>query len=218
VILSENSSLHREMEQVFGGGSRPVSIRALGRGAFPAITIGNKPDAIEVWALAPGIDPSKLEISIDRGRQAATHRRKRERVSEKMKEDIADRELQRDVLDELKCDPGVNVAHIGVSAKKGMAMYRRTGRSTRPKIGQARLRRHGSGQRARGQAAVGRQPAHRRLVCDFFHRRGPGPSRVVVMILTLRQRRGPVSLSSDPRVVPEIPLSVLRASTFVRFT
>jgi HSP20 family protein len=65
-ILGEFERLQREMEQVFGGG-RPVSIRALGRGAFPAITIGNRPDAIEVWALAPGIDRSKLEISIDRG-------------------------------------------------------------------------------------------------------------------------------------------------------
>jgi HSP20 family protein len=64
-ILGEFERLQREMEQAFGG--RPVSIRALGRGAFPAITIGNRPDAIEVWALAPGIDPSKLEISIDRG-------------------------------------------------------------------------------------------------------------------------------------------------------
>lgn len=63
-ILGE---LQREMEQVFGGMSRPVSIRALGHGAFPAITIGNRPDAIEVWALAPGIDPSKLEVCIDRG-------------------------------------------------------------------------------------------------------------------------------------------------------
>jgi osmotically-inducible protein OsmY len=33
---------------------------------------------------------------------------------------IADSELQRDVLDELKCDPGVNVARVGVSAKKGI--------------------------------------------------------------------------------------------------
>jgi osmotically-inducible protein OsmY len=33
---------------------------------------------------------------------------------------IADSELQRDVLDELKCDLGVNVAHVGVSAKKGI--------------------------------------------------------------------------------------------------
>jgi osmotically-inducible protein OsmY len=49
-------------------------------------------------------------------------------MSEKMKEDIADSELQRiadselqrDVLDELKCDPGVNVAHVGVSAKNGI--------------------------------------------------------------------------------------------------
>jgi HSP20 family protein len=59
--------LQHEMEQAFGGVGRPVSIRALGRGAFPAITIANRPDAIEVWALAPGIDPSKLEVSIDRG-------------------------------------------------------------------------------------------------------------------------------------------------------
>jgi HSP20 family protein len=66
-VLGEFERLQREMEQVFGGVGRPVSIRALGRGAFPAITIGNRPDAIEVWALAPGIDPSKLEISIDRG-------------------------------------------------------------------------------------------------------------------------------------------------------
>ncbi|MGH9894368.1 MAG: Hsp20/alpha crystallin family protein, partial [bacterium] len=29
--------------------------------------IGNRPDAIEVWALAPGIDPSNLEVSVDRG-------------------------------------------------------------------------------------------------------------------------------------------------------
>jgi osmotically-inducible protein OsmY len=41
-------------------------------------------------------------------------------MSEKMKEVIADSELQRDVLDELKCDPGVNVAHVGVSAKNGI--------------------------------------------------------------------------------------------------
>ena len=66
-VLGEFERMQREMEQVFGGVGRPVSIRALGRGAFPAITIGNRPDAIEVWALAPGIDPSKLEISIDRG-------------------------------------------------------------------------------------------------------------------------------------------------------
>ena len=50
--------MQREMEQVFGGVGRPVSIRAVG---------GSRPDAIEIWALAPGIDPSKLQGCIDRG-------------------------------------------------------------------------------------------------------------------------------------------------------
>lgn len=41
-------------------------------------------------------------------------------MSAKMKESITDSELQRDVLEELKWDPGVNAAHIGVSAKNGV--------------------------------------------------------------------------------------------------
>ena len=45
-ILGEFERLQREMEQVFGGVGRPVSIHALGRGAFPAITIGNRPDPL----------------------------------------------------------------------------------------------------------------------------------------------------------------------------
>jgi osmotically-inducible protein OsmY len=40
------------------------------------------------------------------------------------KESISDSELQRDVLDELKWDPGVNAAHIGVSAKNGVVTAR----------------------------------------------------------------------------------------------
>jgi osmotically-inducible protein OsmY len=39
-----------------------------------------------------------------------------------MKEGITDSELQRDVLDELKRDPGVNAAHIGVGAKNGVVI------------------------------------------------------------------------------------------------
>ncbi len=41
-------------------------------------------------------------------------------MSAVMKESITDSELQRDVLDELKWDPGVNAAHIGVSVKNGI--------------------------------------------------------------------------------------------------
>lgn len=37
-----------------------------------------------------------------------------------MTENMTDSELQRDVLDELKWEPSVNVAHIGVSVKNGV--------------------------------------------------------------------------------------------------
>ena len=37
-----------------------------------------------------------------------------------MKENMTDSELQRDVLEELKWEPSVNAAHIGVSVKNGV--------------------------------------------------------------------------------------------------
>lgn len=45
----------------------PSSIRATTRGAFPAINIGTTGTSIEVYAFAPGLDPSKIDVSVDRG-------------------------------------------------------------------------------------------------------------------------------------------------------
>ena len=56
--------LHRELEQFSG---LPTSIRAVGRGMFPAINVGHTSNAIEVYAFIPGVDPAKLEVSVDRG-------------------------------------------------------------------------------------------------------------------------------------------------------
>ena len=35
--------------------------------AFPVLNVGTTPDAIEVMALAPGLDPAAIQLSIDRG-------------------------------------------------------------------------------------------------------------------------------------------------------
>ena len=43
------------------------NIRALAGRAFPALNIGSTPDAVEVIAFAPGIDPKALQITIDKG-------------------------------------------------------------------------------------------------------------------------------------------------------
>ena len=42
-------------------------IRAVGRGAFPAVNVGSTNDAVEVIAFAPGIDPKEIEITVERG-------------------------------------------------------------------------------------------------------------------------------------------------------
>lgn len=34
---------------------------------FPAINVGTTPEAVEVMALAPGVDPNGLQITVDRG-------------------------------------------------------------------------------------------------------------------------------------------------------
>ena len=43
------------------------NIRALAGGAFPAVNMGSTPDAVEVIAFVPGVDPKALQITIDKG-------------------------------------------------------------------------------------------------------------------------------------------------------
>ncbi len=66
-LFGDFDRLQREVDSLFGAAGLPTSIRATGRGAFPAVNIGSTEDSVEVIALAPGIDPSKLELSIDKG-------------------------------------------------------------------------------------------------------------------------------------------------------
>jgi HSP20 family protein len=66
-VIAEFDRLQRDMEQMFRGHGMPSGIRAVARGAFPAISTGSTPKSVEVYAFAPGIDPAKLEVNVDRG-------------------------------------------------------------------------------------------------------------------------------------------------------
>lgn len=65
-LLAEFDGLHRQLEQLFGLRGVPSSIRAAARGAFPAVNMGTTEDAVEIYAFAPGLDPAKIEVSVDR--------------------------------------------------------------------------------------------------------------------------------------------------------
>lgn len=65
-IFAELGRLQQGVEQAL----RPAAsqnIRAVQRRTFPLINVGSTADALEVLALTPGIEPSTLQITVDKG-------------------------------------------------------------------------------------------------------------------------------------------------------
>jgi HSP20 family protein len=54
------------LDQVFPAAGTS-SIRSMACSNFPVLNVGTTPTSVEVQALAPGLDPAKLEITVDRG-------------------------------------------------------------------------------------------------------------------------------------------------------
>jgi HSP20 family protein len=65
-MFPELQRLQSVLDQVFRPSGRS-SIRALTGATFPVINVGTTADAIEVMALAPGLDPAGLQLTVDRG-------------------------------------------------------------------------------------------------------------------------------------------------------
>jgi len=63
-IFSDLGRLQRELQQAFDTGP---SIRGFGRSGFPALNVGGTPQAVELYAFAPGLDPDKIELNLERG-------------------------------------------------------------------------------------------------------------------------------------------------------
>lgn len=66
-LSAEFERLRREMDSLFQATGFAPSIRSGAPGTFPALNIGTTPTSVEVHAYAPGIDPSKIELTLDRG-------------------------------------------------------------------------------------------------------------------------------------------------------
>jgi len=66
-MFADFEALQRQVEQMLGNRGWPSSIRAAQRGAFPPVNMGVTQEAVEIYAFAPGIDPAKLEVNVDRG-------------------------------------------------------------------------------------------------------------------------------------------------------
>jgi HSP20 family protein len=65
-LFAELNRFQNFMDQMFGPGE-PSSIRSPSGAAFPVLNVGATPEAVEVQALAPGLDPQSIELTVDRG-------------------------------------------------------------------------------------------------------------------------------------------------------
>ncbi len=56
----------RDMEELFDLSLPINNIRGTVRGAFPAINVYEEPDAVWVAVFAPGMDPSEMDVTIEK--------------------------------------------------------------------------------------------------------------------------------------------------------
>ncbi len=63
-LFAEVDRLQRELQQSFDTVS--PSIRGFARG-YPALNVGSTPKSVEVYAFAPGMDPARIEVNLERG-------------------------------------------------------------------------------------------------------------------------------------------------------
>ena len=67
-LLDEFWRLHQEMDEMLGDGlSSAGGIRSAPRRTFPAVNVIQTPAEVQVYLFAPGVDPKKLDVSVQRG-------------------------------------------------------------------------------------------------------------------------------------------------------
>ena len=64
-LFAELNHMQSLLAQAFP--SAGSSIRSMAGTGFPVINVGTTPASVEIQAMAPGLDPAKLEITVDRG-------------------------------------------------------------------------------------------------------------------------------------------------------
>ena len=63
-ISAELERVQREVQRLFG---QVPSIRGIGRSGYPALNVGGTSDSMDIYAFAPGLDPARIEVNVERG-------------------------------------------------------------------------------------------------------------------------------------------------------
>lgn len=63
-LFNDLERVSREWDRWFEPWGRPGSIRAAMRGTFPLVNVGSDAEAVHLYALVPGVEPAKIEVSL----------------------------------------------------------------------------------------------------------------------------------------------------------
>jgi HSP20 family protein len=66
-VFADFDAIQRQLQQLFDLDDMPSSIRAAARGTFPPLNMGSTDEAVEIYAFAPGLDPAKIEVTLEGG-------------------------------------------------------------------------------------------------------------------------------------------------------
>lgn len=75
-LFGELDRLQRQLQQSY---DLSPSIRGSARGGFPAMNVGGTPQAVEIYAFAPGVDPATLDVQLEKGVLTLAGERRAER-------------------------------------------------------------------------------------------------------------------------------------------
>lgn len=79
-VFAELERLQRDVQQ---SPDLSPNIRGFTRGGFPAMNVGGTPKSVEIYAFAPGVEPSSLDVQIEKGVLTISGERTHEAVPEK---------------------------------------------------------------------------------------------------------------------------------------
>lgn len=63
-LFDQLRRIEQEVNEAFGLDPHLPGIRSVAKGTFPPINVGATTDKVDVYLFSPGIDPGKLEVSI----------------------------------------------------------------------------------------------------------------------------------------------------------
>lgn len=66
-LFDQLATLHQALARSLTADGTPDAIRSVAAGSFPGINVGRTAKTVEVYAFAPGLEASSIDVTVERG-------------------------------------------------------------------------------------------------------------------------------------------------------